>query len=136
VEFLVAATHEEVSRAVARFGELLPAGLQAQDGHAVEIAMAEILTNIVEHGYGGAGGPSIRVLWHPGERQLDVEVWDQGRPIPADRLSAVRAEFDPTDLAALPESGFGLELIRSAFDKVEYEQGPPYNRLLLSKKVS
>jgi serine/threonine-protein kinase RsbW len=104
----------------------------------VEIALAEALTNIVEHGYGGDSDENVRLrlLERPGA--LEIDVWDRGRPIPHERLEQADETtflFDPTDLDALPEGGLGLALIKSAFDEVRYSSRDGVNRMRLVRRL-
>ncbi len=43
--------------------------------------------------------------------------------------------FDPTDLAALPEGGMGLALVKSAFHEVRYGSREGTNRLQLVRRL-
>ena len=134
----VAATLPDVARAVEWLQEQLPPQLEENDRFQVAIALAEVLTNIVEHGYEGRGGPPIDVAWSCTARSLVIEVRDQGRPIPRERLEFASRDttfgFDPTDVGGLPEGGMGLGIIKTAFDHVDYRTKAGVNRLRLGKR--
>lgn len=81
-----------------------------------ELVLAEVLNNIAEHGYCGAGGPiSLRIRHRL--QQLDITVADAGRPISAGLFAHLptgpRPPSRPTAAAdpQLPEGGFGLGII-------------------------
>ena len=128
----------EVARAVEYLERQLPPRLDEQARFQVAIALAEVLTNIVEHGYAMAGGPPIELAWSTSERGLVIEVRDAGRPIPRDKLDNASRDttfgFDPTDLGGLPEGGMGLGIIKTAFDHVQYRSDGGTNRLRLGKR--
>jgi serine/threonine-protein kinase RsbW len=139
VRFSVQATLSEVARAVERLEHELPRRLDEQERYQVAIALAEVLTNIVEHGYENRGGPAIAVTMNTTDRWLAVEVRDAGLPIPKHKLEQAGPEtsfgFDPTDLAALPEGGMGLGIIKTAFEYVDYRSQGGTNRLRLGKRL-
>ena len=137
-EFSVQAALAEVAQATQRVRDLLPGWMEQSERDAVELGVAEALTNIVEHGYGGDSPQEVRVrlLERPGA--LEVDVWDRGRPIPPGMLEQADEttfQYDPTDLGALPEGGLGLALIKAAFDEVSYRRKGGVNRLHLVKRI-
>jgi serine/threonine-protein kinase RsbW len=133
---LVQPTLQDVARAVQELERLLPPRLRGTERHAVEAGLAEVLTNIVEHGFADAAGVPIDVCCECSGRRLVIEVRDDGRPVPAATLGAAGPEtfdFDPTDLGALPEGGLGLAIVKAAFDVVEYHTEGSVNCMRLEK---
>jgi serine/threonine-protein kinase RsbW len=128
-----------VARAVEGLQPLLPERLSEHERFNIAIALAEVMTNIVEHGYEGRGGPEIELAWASTDKAFVVEVRDAGRPIPRERLDQAGADttfgFDPTDLGGLPEGGMGLGIIKTAFDHVDYQSSGGSNRLRLGKRL-
>lgn len=134
--FRFEATLEAVARTTAALGPLLPARLPEADRQAVELGLAEALTNIVVHGHAGRPPQPVELEWQETGRALRIEIRDTGRPIPAARLNRDGPsvfDFDATDLGRLPEGGMGLELIHGAFDRLEYASRDGVNRLRLVK---
>lgn len=91
-----------------------PATFQA---HLVS-AVGEAFNNIALHGFRGAGPGVIEIDITVDDRCFDVQIRDCG------------ASFDPRglappDLAALPESGLGVFIMRSFVDEVDYRPGRP-----------
>ncbi|HEX7892164.1 MAG TPA: ATP-binding protein [Ramlibacter sp.] len=131
-------TLPDVARAVEAWQARLPERLSEHDRFNVAIALAEVLTNIVEHGYAGLGGPAIDVAWSASGSGFVVEVRDAGQPIPRDRLDTAGPSttfgFDPTDIGGLPEGGMGLGIVKTAFDHVAYSSKAGVNRLRLGKR--
>ncbi|WP_427913077.1 ATP-binding protein [Ramlibacter sp. MMS24-I3-19] len=138
-ELLVAPTLSEVAQATQQVRALLPDWLSESERDAIELALAEALTNIVQHGFGRAGGQPVRLRLRERGGALEVDVWDQGRPIPKDLLSQADPSttflFDPTNLAGLPEGGMGLALIKAAFHEVRYGSRDGVNRLHLVRRM-
>ena len=131
-------TLADVARAIEALEAELPQQLHEHERFTVSIALAEVLTNIVEHGYDNRGGPAIELTWSASRSGLVIEVRDAGRPIPADRLAQAGPDttfgFDPSDLGGLPEGGMGLGIIKTAFDHVAYRSKDGVNRLRLGKR--
>jgi len=132
-------TLQDVARATEALAALLPARLPVAERHAVQIALAEVLTNIVQHGYRELAPAAIELVWQEGESALAVDVRDTGHAIPAGRLAAAGEDtfaFDPDDLAALPEGGLGLAILKTAFDVVDYRSEGGTNCLHLEKRLA
>lgn len=112
-------------RAVARFARQIT----AEDARALELTLAEVLNNIVEHAYAGQpGGPISLTIWREPAR-LGCLVEDQGQAMPG------LAPPDPP-LAAiagragdLPEGGWGWALIRAMTEDLAYDRQRGINRL-------
>ena len=138
-ELVLTATLAEVARVTQQLRGLLPEWLDAAERALVEIALAEALTNNVEHGHGGDCSDTVRLRLFERPGALEVDLWDSGRPIPVGRLdqadAATTFQFDPTDLAALPEGGMGLALIKSAFQEVRYRRRDGVNWLHLVRRL-
>jgi anti-sigma regulatory factor (Ser/Thr protein kinase) len=86
-----------------------------------ELAIVEALNNAVKHGHSGPGAMIVCEL-ERAEHRLTVRILDQGpgfdlQPMP-------RRESDPADVAAIPESGYGLSIIQSVFPTMRTMSGP------------
>jgi len=124
-------TLDDVSRAVqALVGEM-------RGGHvddvlpAVEITLAEVLTNVVEHGYQMRDDGWIRIKMHAGEDSVWFSILDGGIEMPTsfsppEAMPDLDRPFDD-----LPEGGFGWPLIRELADKVSLRRRNGVNRLSL-----
>jgi serine/threonine-protein kinase RsbW len=96
----------------------LDAGLDNKSLYAVESAVDEACTNIIEHAYGGEGIGDIQCTCLTDENTLTIILQDQGR------------SFDPAQIcipdldASLDErmsNGLGLYLIHQFMDEVHFE---------------
>lgn len=134
----VAATLAEAARATEIAGDLLPQRLAPEDRDLLLVAFSEVLTNVVRHGFDGGPGEPVEIAWIEWPQVLEIEVRDRGRPIPAERLATAGDEvfgFDPDDLAALPEGGMGLAIVKTVFDAVDYASAGGVNVLQLRKHL-
>jgi serine/threonine-protein kinase RsbW len=84
------------------------------DDHVIS-AVGEAFNNVVLHGNGAS---DVEIEIRLAGDHLTVRMLDRGAPFD---ISAVPAP----DLAALPECGMGLFIIRACMDDVAYEPGSP-----------
>ncbi len=101
----------------------------------IEQALAETVNNCIEHAYGGSGRNQILINYTLANDRLIVEVTDQGKPFDAERMKNLTAEFDydSLDIDNLPEGGFGLKVIKSCMDEVNYRREDGKNCWSLAK---
>jgi serine/threonine-protein kinase RsbW len=96
-----------------------------------EIALVEALTNIIRHAYAGRNDGRIDIGITMEQRTLTVVLRDNG--IAADPAHFKAAE--PKDVGDaiddLPESGWGLDLIRQCSDGMTYRRLASGNELTL-----
>jgi serine/threonine-protein kinase RsbW len=111
-------------------GWLALAGLSEERCGTVEIALAEALNNVVEHGYAGTRGEIALELRHA-NGALRATLRDNGPPLPRLRLPAGKVPSPDGARAALPEGGFGWFLIRSLTRELSYARSGTENRLTL-----
>jgi anti-sigma regulatory factor (Ser/Thr protein kinase) len=102
------------------------AGLSERRVYQLRLAVDEIATNIITHGYAGMDAPGqLRVSARHHEGRLHILLEDDGRP------------FDPTDAPQpdislppenRPEGGLGVYLARWSVDHVAFEHTHAGNR--------
>lgn len=95
----------------------------------LEMAVAELATNVARHGYQGRGGPlELDVIWDAAG--LAITLRDEGLPFdPAD--GPPPPEPDPDDPSTWPEGGMGLAIARAACDELRYRREDGLNVLTL-----
>lgn len=94
-----------------------------------ELVLAEVLNNVVEHAYRGAGG-AVDLSLHRVPGGLACLVVDSGAPMPEGRPPAARRSVPPsTPPADLPDGGFGWALIRTLTVDLRYSREDGRNRL-------
>lgn len=111
-------------------------GMSEEETYEVELAVVEALTNVVQHAYAGRKGQPVNVEFRLSEEVVQIEVTDQGIPLPeTDLLSARRLpSVDPLDLDNLAETGRGLFVVWSMMDEVRYASDGAVNRLTLTRR--
>ena len=98
----------------------------------VKLAVEEVCTNIIEHGYGPGGGGPIELSLKADDQRIVVSISDRARPFSPDDAPAPDLTSDWTMREA---GGVGWHLIKQLMDTLEYESSPVLgNRLTLVKR--
>jgi len=94
-------------------------------------AVMEWLVNVVKHSYAHASGAHITIYVAAGPEAIELRIEDTGAGMAPGQFEAAPSEllFDESDLAALPENGMGLAIIKSVMDSVYYHSERGVNRL-------
>lgn len=108
--------------ALAQFFECLrPLNLDLEEEGTIELVLAEVLNNIVEHAYPPTsdGGPiTIHCVQTP--NGLSVLIKDRGSAMPDGKLPLGEMAPVNVDLDDMPEGGFGWFLIQHLARDVSY----------------
>ena len=107
------------------------AGLDEAAIYAVDLAVDEAFTNIVEHAYGGEGIGDIQCTCQAAEGVLTITLRDFGRPFHPEKIPAPNGKARLKDIKS---GGAGLFLIRKMMDKVCFEFNPTTGNLLTMVK--
>ncbi len=108
------------------------AGLGEQAIYAIEMAVDEACTNIIEHAYGGEGQGSIRLTCEVRKEGLQVTIYDQGAPFDPSQVPDLNTQ---APLHEREVGGMGLFFIRHLVDRYEFKFGTPQgNQLILFKR--
>jgi len=99
---------------------------------AVVSAFMEIYNNIAIHAYQRREGGMIELSLMPTERELVIELRDNGRPFDLQGVEPLPPELGD---AFLPEGGMGIHIARTMLDEMTYQPGPP-NLWRLCKRLS
>lgn len=105
-------------------------GLPIEPLFTLELVLAEVLNNIVEHAYCNSGKGRVDLSVSVHDDSIHCTVIDQGMPMPGGNLPPAR-RHDPKALALqdLPEGSFGWALIRDLTTGLEYRRSRGKNRL-------
>lgn len=96
-------------------------GLSETEVYAVQLAVDEATTNIIEHGYGHECPSRIDITCEPIKNGLKIVIYDDAEP------------FDPTvvpdpeinvSLDDIKPRGLGIFFMRKMMDEVNYETSP------------
>lgn len=99
---------------------------------AVVSAFMEIFNNVAIHAYQRKGGGAIDIAITPSDRELVIEVRDQGSPFDIEGVAPLPTELD---VDTLPEGGMGIHIAKTMLDEMTYEPGPP-NKWRLCKRLA
>ena len=107
-------------------------GLSAKVARDLNLAVEEIVTNIITHGYSDDRDHriSVHLNLEPGELKVDVE--DDGQPF--NQLEAPAVDTT-TPLADRPIGGLGIHLVRKVADGLEYKRLGGKNILTVKKQT-
>ena len=98
----------------------------------VQLALDEVLKNIVDYGYADDVDHEIRVGLSMTDGALEATVEDDG--VPFNPLEAV-APDTRTTLQERRVGGVGLHFVKNLMDEVTYDRVGARNRLVLKKKL-
>lgn len=119
------------------FDRLCPLCLEQEDLSAVELVLAEVLNNVLEHAYAYPEmcGPICVAIEHS-PRGLHFTILDKGRAMPQGRKPLGDAVKTDVALNDLPEGGFGWFLIENIAHDVCYHRSNGENKLALRMSVA
>jgi anti-sigma regulatory factor (Ser/Thr protein kinase) len=99
---------------------------------AVQLALEEIVTNVIRHGFDDAGPHTIRIRLERDGNGVSAVVEDDGRAF--DPLSRpVPAIAEPIERRSV--GGLGLWLVRNNMDQLHYRRERDKNILVMHKLV-
>ena len=102
--------------------------------YTLELAVAEICTNLVRHGSRGRDGQPLLVRLELKESTAYLTIQDHG--LPFDPRNFQRPSFDFKDPQTLPISGLGLPLVHDTIDAIDYRSENGVNTITLIKHVT
>jgi anti-sigma regulatory factor (Ser/Thr protein kinase) len=131
VETTIANRRDDLARVTRIVEDLAATHHLARDVVAdVNVALDEVLTNILTYGYDDDEIHEIRIRLSLDQEVIEVEVEDDGRPYDPTALA-------PPDLSAplrdRPVGGLGMHFVRNLMSEVTYARAGDHNRLLLKK---
>ena len=130
VVFQLPATNEGVRTGVMNVSRLIrDFGASEDDLTAIELALAEVLNNVVEHAYDGTVEGDMEIRVDNQAPDIHFRILDSGRPMPNGRLprgSAADAELEDFEQ---DEGGYGLFMIRQLAKKLRYSREGHHNQL-------
>jgi len=97
------------------------AGFNESDIYAVQLAVDEATTNIMEHGYGRECPSRIDITCETLEDGLKVVIYDDADPFNPETVPEPEINVSLDDLKP---RGLGIFLMRKMMDEVQYESSP------------
>ena len=95
----------------------------------IELVLAEILNNIVEHAYAGIDDGEIELLLVLSQGDLSCTVTDRGKEMPNGTPPMGHVVDPDCPIEDLPEGGFGWFLIRELTQELCYQRRQDQNVL-------
>jgi serine/threonine-protein kinase RsbW len=137
-EFFIESSDMAAREALARVLDgLRPLALEPEEKSTVELVLAEVLNNIVEHAYPDPNNPGpIHVACRHACEGLHLHVRDAGLAMPGGQAPLGLAQVVETDVDDLPEGGFGWFLIRDLAKDLSYRRVGGENHLDLRLAVA
>lgn len=116
-------TPQEVRNALETLRHKLTAEeFAACNAGVLEIVLAEVLNNVVEHALAGRADGQIGVFCNYADSCWFVEVRDNGSEMPGQTLPDGKMPDVETDLLDLPEGGFGWGLVHTLAEDIAYQR--------------
>jgi serine/threonine-protein kinase RsbW len=110
----------ELSRVNELANELLERRSAEQEVvYATNLALEEVLSNVIRHGYGDEDRHEIALVLRVGEDGVEVQVVDDGREF--DPVAAPQAQVH-IPLAKRQAGGLGIHLLRAFVSEIRYER--------------
>jgi phosphoserine phosphatase RsbU/P len=121
---------DRFSQTLSEFGQRH--GLTSKVMHDLNLAMEEILTNIISYGYTDERDHEITVRLSAQLGEVSVEIEDDGQPF--NPLEAPEPDITKP-LEERKIGGLGIHLVRKLMDGVEYKRQGERNLLAIKKKT-
>lgn len=116
---------------------LCPLGLDVEECATIELVLAEVLNNVVEHAYEESQHDAIiRVMGEQRPNGLHLRVVDLGRQVSEEAQLFRSAPDVDCAISDLPEGGFGWFLIRDLAKDVKYQRRGEENHLTLRLAIA
>jgi serine/threonine-protein kinase RsbW len=122
---------ERLSHILDEFGRVHD--LPIRDLRTINLALDEILTNVISYGYDDPHEHQITVRLSLVHGELTAEVEDDGCPFNPLEFPAVNTE---KPVAERSIGGLGIHLVRKLMDKLEYKRQRTGNLLVMRKKIT
>jgi serine/threonine-protein kinase RsbW len=112
------------------FGERI--GVPQQQVLRFALALDELITNIISHGFSGCKGCTIRLIVEHRDGVLSAELVDDGPPFDP---FAAEVEAPTGDLEHRRIGGLGIALVKNVMDQFGYDRDGGFNRVSVKMKL-
>lgn len=104
----------------------------------IQLAVSEIVSNAIEHGYAGHPGHRVDVAVHITGPEVSVDVTDDAPAFPGNEMLARLQEQDneAEPDGSWPIRGHGLQIARRVVDSLKFSRSGDRNCVTLVKQVS
>ena len=108
-------------------------GLSAKVVGSLNLALDEVMTNIISHGYDDEAEHQIEIRVALDGDTVSVRVEDDGRAF--NPLEAPKPDID-LDLDQRPIGGLGVHIVRSVMDALDYRRAGDRNIFIMRKRTT
>ena len=108
-------------------------GLAARPLHQLQVALDELVSNVVKYAWPEGGRHELRVRITIGSGQVEIEISDDGRMF--DPLQAPPPQASSPGQRPTP-GGRGIHMLRQILDSIDYARVDGHNRLTLTKQCN
>lgn len=107
-------------------------GIAPEQSLRFALALDELITNIISHGFAGRSGGTIKLAVEHGDGVLSAELIDDGPP-----FDPFKAEIEAPagDIEHRRIGGLGIALVKSAMDRLGYRRDGGFNRVNVEMKL-
>jgi anti-sigma regulatory factor (Ser/Thr protein kinase) len=124
---------QEVGRVIDSLEEFgVRNGIPQQQVLRFALALDELITNIISHGFSNSGGGSIGLIVEQRNGVLSAELVDDGPPFDP---FAAELEAPTGDIEDRRIGGLGIELVRNVMDEFGYKRDGGFNRVIVEMKL-
>ncbi len=107
-------------------------GFSAESQSAANLALEEVVTNVIMHAFNGADGQTVVIKLAVKNGLLEMTVVDSAPPF--NPLTAPEADVT-RPLEQRRPGGLGIRLLRRMVDRLEYERANGQNQLRMWKTI-
>jgi serine/threonine-protein kinase RsbW len=107
------------------------AGFSPKDVYAIQIAVDEACSNIIDHAYGGENLGEITIKFNNFKNKIQIILIDKGKPF---ILEDVPEPDLTSPLETRKERGLGVFFMRNFMDSVLFEFSKPEGNILTMEK--
>ena len=107
------------------------AGFSSADVFAIETAVDEAISNIIEHAYGDQRKGEISCAIEENNSEIRIILEDHGKPFDPSCIPIPDLEADLDDRL---DHGLGIYMMQKLLDDVEYDFNQQRNRLVMIKR--
>jgi serine/threonine-protein kinase RsbW len=101
--------------------------------YQIEVAVVEAVNNVIQHAYDGNDGHDVDIALSIHSGIVVITICDTGKA--GQSFDRAVIQYDPENIAQLPEGGMGIPLMNSIMDEVEYCRRDGKNCLTMRKKI-
>ncbi|MEM7255322.1 MAG: ATP-binding protein [Pseudomonadota bacterium] len=107
-----------------------------EQSYEIRLAVTEALATVVAHAYGGADSEPIDIAINKQSDHVTILITEHGHPIANDWVGTdVEPLLGEEPASALPDEGWGIYLMQTYMDHVDYEARENANVWTLIKEL-